>query len=85
MTGEEKLKMTAKKLGKKRLRGLGFEIPRGKLTAQQAIMLTGVEEELPSASDVSKGNDIELQEIRENAARSTENLIARKRCPRANF
>ena len=30
-------------------------------------MLNGVEEELPSASDMTKANDIELQEIMENA------------------
>ena len=30
---------------------------------------------MPHASDVSKADDIELQEITENAARSTENLI----------
>ena len=37
-------------------------------------MLIRVEEELPS--DISKADNIELQEITENAARSTENLIA---------
>ena len=31
--------------------------------------------ELPSASDVAKADDIELQEIMENAARSVEDLI----------
>ena len=35
-----------------------------------------MEEELPSASDVAKADNIELQEITENAVRSTENLIA---------
>ena len=38
-------------------------------------MLNRVEEELPSVSDVAKVDDIELQEIMENAARSTENVI----------
>ena len=33
-----------------------------------------MEEELPSASDVDKANNIELQEIVENASRSMENL-----------
>ena len=35
-------------------------------------MLYRVEEELPSTSDLAKANDIELQEIMENAARSME-------------
>ena len=46
-------------LGKERLRDLGFVIPTGK----QAVMLNRVEEKLPSASDVAKADDIELQEI----------------------
>ena len=33
-------------------------------------------EELPSASDVAKADDIELQEITKNATKSTEDLIA---------
>ena len=33
-----------------------------------------MEEELPSLSDVDKADDIELQEMTENVARSTENL-----------
>ena len=35
-----------------------------------------MEEELPSASDVAKADDIELNKITKNAARSMENLIA---------
>ena len=41
-------------LGKERLHDIGFDIPRGKLMARQAVMLNRVEEELPSASDVAK-------------------------------
>ena len=41
------------------------------LTAQQAVMLNKVEEEIPSVSDVDKVGDIELQEI----VKSTEDLI----------
>ena len=59
------VKKIKKILGKNRLRNLSFDIPRGKLTARQAVMLNGVEEELPSASDITKANDIELQEITE--------------------
>ena len=47
-------------LGKGGLRDLGFDIPRGKVMAQQAVMLNRVEEELPSASDIAKADDIEL-------------------------
>ena len=62
-------------LDKEGLHNLGFDIPRGKITARQAVMLNRVEEELPSLTDIAKADDIELQEIMENAARSTGNLI----------
>ena len=61
---------------KEGLRDLGFDIPMSKFKARQAIMLNRVEEDLPSMSDIAKVDDIELQEIIENASRSTENLIA---------
>ena len=60
-------------LGKGGLCDLGFDIPTGKVTAQQAVMLNRVEKELPSASDVAKADDIEFQEI----AKSMEDLMAR--------
>ena len=66
--------MLADILGKGGLRNLGFDIPRGKVTAQQAVMLNKAQEELPSASDVGKADEIELEEIVENASRSIENL-----------
>ena len=62
-------------LGKNKFRKLGFNIPRGKVTAPTAVMLNRFEEEMPSTSDIAKADDIELQEIMENVARSTENLI----------
>ena len=62
-------------LGKKRLHKLGFDIPTGKVTARQAIMLNRLEKELPSASNIAEADDIELQEIMENVSRSTEELI----------
>ena len=34
-----------------------------------------MKEELPSESDITKADDIELQEITENASKSTEDLI----------
>ena len=58
-------------LGKNRLHRLGFNIPVGKITAQQAVMLNKAAEELPSTSEIAKADEIELQEI----AKSTEDLI----------
>ena len=55
-------------MGKNRLRNLGFDIPRRKVTAWQAIMLNKAAEELPSESDITKADDIELQEIVEKAS-----------------
>ena len=68
LTTEGKLKsvgMIADILGKNRLCRLGFTIPVGKVTAQQAIMLNKAAEELPSESDITGADDIELQEIAE--------------------
>ena len=61
-------------VGKDGLRNLGFDIPRGKVTAWQVVMLNKAKERLPSASDIDKAGDIELQELVENASRSIENL-----------
>ena len=55
-------------LGKNRLCRLGFKIPVGKVTAQQAIMLNKAAEELPPESDITKADDMELQEIVEKAS-----------------
>ena len=63
-------------LGKGGLRNLGFDIPRGKVTARQAVMLNKATEELPSESDITRVDDIELQEIAEKATKSTEDLIS---------
>ena len=59
-------------LGKNRLRRLGFNIPVGRVTARQAVMLNKAAEEPPSESDITKADDIELQEI----VKSTEDLIS---------
>ena len=70
LTTERKLKlvgMIADILGKNRLRRLGFNRPVDKLMAQQAVMLNKAAEELPSESDITKADDIELQEIVEKA------------------
>ena len=55
-------------LGKNRLRRLGFNIPVGRKTARQAVMLNKAAEELPSESDITRADDIELQEIAEKAS-----------------
>ena len=71
LTTEGKLKsvgMLADILGKNRLCRFGFNIPVGKLTAQQAVMLNKAAEELPSESDITGTDDIELQEIAEKAS-----------------
>ena len=60
--------MLADILGKGGLRNLGFDIPRGKVTARQAVMLNKAAEELPSESDITGADDIELQEIAEKAS-----------------
>ena len=65
----------ANKLGKNRLCKLRFDIPRGKVTMRQAVMPDKAKEEMPSTSDVANADDIELQEITENVARSMESLI----------
>ena len=72
LTTEGKLKsvgMIADILGKNRLRRLGFNIPVGRIAAQQAVMLNKAAEELPSESDITKADDIELQEIAEKNIR----------------
>ena len=68
--------MLADILGKGGLRNLGFGIPRWKVTARQAVMLNKAAEELPSESDITRADDIELQEIAEKATKSTEDLIS---------
>ena len=71
LTTEGKLKsvgMLADILGKNRLHRLGFNIPVGKVTAHQAVMLNKAAEELPSESDTTGADDIELQEIAEKAS-----------------
>ena len=60
--------MLADILGKNRLRNLGFNIPVGKVTAWQAVMLNKAAEELPYASDITNADDVELQEIAEKAS-----------------
>ena len=60
--------MLADILGKNRLHRLGFNIPVGRITAHQAVMLNKAAEELPSESDITGADDIEFQEIAEKAS-----------------
>ena len=55
--------MIADILVKNRLLRLGFNIPVGCITARQAVMLNKAAKELPSESDITRADDIELQEI----------------------
>ena len=55
--------MLADILCKNRLHRLGFNIPVGKVTARQAVILNKAAEELPSEFDITGVDDIELQEI----------------------
>ena len=71
LTTERKLKsvgMLADILDKNRLCRLGFNIPMGRITARQAVMLNKAAEELPSESDITRADDIELQEIVEKSS-----------------
>ena len=60
--------MLADILGKNRLCRWGFNIPVGRITARQAVMLNKAAEELPSVSDITGEDDMELQEIAEKAS-----------------
>ena len=64
----------ADRLGKEGLHDLGFDAPVGKITACQFMALYTVGSQLPSTSDITGADDIELQEIAEKASRSIENL-----------
>ena len=55
-------------LGKNRIYSLGFDISEWPLSRKQAIALNKAQEQLPSASDITKVDDIELQEIAEKAS-----------------
>ena len=56
------IKTLKRLLGKNRIYNLGFNISEW-LTPKQAAALNKAQEELPSASDITRADDIELQEI----------------------
>ena len=61
-------------LGKNRLREMGFRVPIG-MTARQAAKLSKIEKELPSASDVGRANEIEMQDLTGKAIAVNKDLI----------
>ena len=63
-------------LGKNRIYNLDFDVSECPLSRKQAVALNKAQEELPSASDITKADDIELQEIAEKASKSTEDIIS---------
>ena len=62
-------------LGKNRIYNLGLDISEWPLSRKQAVSLNKAQEELLSASDITKADGIELQEIADKASKSTEDLI----------
>ena len=63
-------------LGIRGLREMGFIIPETNLKPPHVLDLLEKRVELPSMSDITKADDIELQGIMENITNSTENLIS---------
>ena len=61
-------------LGKNRLREIGFNVHEG-MTAREFVKLSKTEEELPSASDIGRASDIELQDLMGKAIAANEDLI----------
>ena len=59
----------AKILGKGGLREMGFDIPKGRDNVRKALL------KLPSASDIGKANEIEMQELTRKAIDVNEDLI----------
>ena len=62
----------ADRLGK--VRDLGFDVPVGEVTTRQFMASYRAGSQLLSTSDITRADDIELQEIAEKASRSIENL-----------
>ena len=56
-------------LGKEGLREIGFDIPKSSVSARKALM------KMPSASEIGKANEIEMQELTRKAIDANEDLI----------
>ena len=67
----------AKELGKEGLREIGFVIPKGRESARDFItrLLSKAKEELPSAFELGKADEIEMQELARKAIDVNEDLI----------
>ena len=63
-------------LGIRGLWEMGFIIPETNLKPRHVLDLLEKRVKLPSMFDITKADDIELQEITENITKSTENLIS---------
>ena len=63
-------------LGIRGLRGMGFDILNTNLKPRHVLDLQEKRVDLPSASDITKADDIELQEITQKATKSIEDLIS---------
>ena len=55
------------RLGKEGRRDLGFDVPVGRITAHQFMASYRAGSQLPSTSDITRADDIELEEIAEKA------------------
>ena len=69
----------ADRLGKEGLRDLGFDVPVGRITARQFMASYRAGSQLPSTSDKTRADDIELPEIAEKASRSIEISTSKSR------
>ena len=65
----------AKTLGKEGLREMGYDIPKGRDSVLKALMLRKTERELPSTSDITKADEIELKGITDKSITSMNELI----------
>ena len=63
-------------LGIRGLQEMSFDISKTNLKHRHVLDLLEKRVDLPSASDITKANDIELQEITEKATKSMEDLIS---------
>ena len=63
-------------LGIRGLQEMGFKIIKTNLKPRHILDLLEKQVELPSMSDITKADDIELQEIMENITKSMEDLIS---------
>ena len=68
------VKELVKILGIKGLRDLGYNVPEGQST-RDFIKIKKAKEKLPSASDITKADDIELIELSRESSRISEDLI----------